>query len=53
MVKTVLLEESTEESLNNEVEKHLASGYNKINTTIKDRNVYQQLMYKEWHETRY
>lgn len=47
MVKTVMLEENTKELLSNEVEKYLASGYNKINTTIRFGNIYQQMMYKE------
>lgn len=47
MVKTIILEDDTEEKLNNTVDKYLIKGYNKLNTVIRSGNIYQQMMYKE------
>lgn len=47
MVKTITLEDDTEEKLNNTIDKYLIKGYNKLNKVIKYGNIYQQMMYKE------
>lgn len=47
MVKTIMLEDNTEEKLSNKIDKYLIRGYNKLNTVIKYGNIYQQMMYKE------